>query len=105
MFVYPAAACCAVQSGYVSSNDTDMKFGVDDYLNVEHGYLTSVHADSAATCSRWFLARGFFYLKMEAIHSSETWIHTRSARRHIPEDGILHRHRCENFKSYNLTLL
>jgi hypothetical protein len=27
-------------------------------------------------------------LKMEAIHSSETSVHTRSARRHIPEDGI-----------------
>jgi hypothetical protein len=55
----------------------------------------------------WFLARGFFYsedggdtflrshadfstLKMEAIRSSETSVHTRSTRRHIPEDGILH---------------
>jgi hypothetical protein len=31
----------------------------------------------------------FSTLKMEAIHSSETSVHTRSARRHIPEDGIL----------------
>jgi hypothetical protein len=27
-------------------------------------------------------------------------VHTRSTRRHIPEDGILHSHRCENLKSY-----
>jgi hypothetical protein len=32
--------------------------------------------------------------------SSETSLHTRSARRHIPEDGILHSHRRENLKSY-----
>jgi hypothetical protein len=38
--------------------------------------------------------------KMEAIRSSETWVHTRSTRRHIPEDGILHSHRRENLKFY-----
>jgi hypothetical protein len=31
-----------------------------------------------------------FTLKMKAIHSSETSISTRTTRRHIPEDGILH---------------
>jgi hypothetical protein len=36
-----------------------------------------------------FLARGFSTLKMEAIRSSETSVHTRSSWRHIPEDGIL----------------
>jgi hypothetical protein len=45
---------------------------------------------AAATCSRWFFARGFFYLKMEAIRSSETSVQsTTSTRRHTPEDGIL----------------
>jgi hypothetical protein len=39
-------------------------------------------------------------LKMEAIRSSETSVHTRSTQRHIPDDGILHSHRCENLKSY-----
>jgi hypothetical protein len=42
-----------------------------------------------ATCSPWFLARGFSTLKMEMIRSSETSIHTRFTRLHIPEDGIL----------------
>jgi hypothetical protein len=37
---------------------------------------------------------------MEAIRSSETSVHTRFTRRHIPENGILHSHRCENLKSY-----
>jgi hypothetical protein len=34
-----------------------------------------------------------------------TLIHTRSTRRHIPEDGILHSHRRENLKSYIETYL
>jgi hypothetical protein len=32
----------------------------------------------------------FSTLKMEAICFSETLVHTRSTRRHIPEDGILY---------------
>jgi hypothetical protein len=40
--------------------------------------------------------------QMEAICSFETSVNTRSTRRHIPEDGILHSHRCENLKSYKL---
>jgi hypothetical protein len=47
----------------------------------------------------------FSTLKMEAISSSETSVHTRSTRRHIPEDGILHSHRRENLKSYNIYVL
>jgi hypothetical protein len=42
----------------------------------------------------------FSTLKMEAIRSSEMSVYTRSTQRHIPEDGILHSHRCENLKSY-----
>jgi hypothetical protein len=36
----------------------------------------------------------------EAIRSSETWVYTISTRRHIPEDGIIHRRRRENLKTY-----
>jgi hypothetical protein len=54
----------------------------------------------AATCSSWFLAHEFSTLKMEAIRSSETSVHRRSTRRHIPEGGILHSHlHDENLKS------
>jgi hypothetical protein len=57
-------------------------------------------AESTATCSRWFLARGFFYpedggdtfLRNVGSHKSYTAPH--------PEDGILHSRRCENLKSY-----
>jgi hypothetical protein len=37
---------------------------------------------------------------MEAIRTSETSVLTRTAWRNIPGDGILHSHRCGNFKSY-----
>jgi hypothetical protein len=38
-------------------------------------------------------------LKMEVIRSSEISAHTRSILRHIPENGTLHSHHCENLKS------
>jgi hypothetical protein len=37
---------------------------------------------------------------MKALHSSETSVLKRATWRHIPEDDILHSHRCENFKCY-----
>jgi hypothetical protein len=46
----------------------------------------------------------FSALKMEAIRSSETSVHTRSTQGHIPEDGIPHSHRCENLKSYTMLI-
>jgi hypothetical protein len=47
-------------------------------------------AQSAATCWRWFLARGFFYPEDGKIRSSGTSVHTRSTQCHIAEDGIFH---------------
>jgi hypothetical protein len=41
-----------------------------------------------------------FTLIMDAIHSTETLVLTRTTRRHIPEDGILCSHCRENLKSY-----
>jgi hypothetical protein len=131
-------------------------------LKMEVIRSSETSVQSAATCSRWFLARGLFYpedggdtflrnvdsvycylvmlvphsriflpwrwmwyippkrqfslqspahagssvadfsiLNMEAIRSSETSVYTRSTRLHIPEDGILHSHHCENLKSYD----
>jgi hypothetical protein len=39
-------------------------------------------------------------LNLEKISSSETSALTRAMRRHIPEEGILHSHLCENLKAY-----
>jgi hypothetical protein len=41
-----------------------------------------------------------FTLMMEDIFFSETSVRLRAARRHIPEDGILHSHRLQNLKFY-----
>jgi hypothetical protein len=41
-----------------------------------------------------------FTVIMEATRSSDISVLTRVTRRNIPEDGILHSHRCGNFKSH-----
>jgi hypothetical protein len=39
-------------------------------------------------------------LMLEALHSSETLVLTKTTWCNIPDDGILHSHRSENLKSY-----
>jgi hypothetical protein len=42
----------------------------------------------------------FSALRMQAIRFSETLIQARSTWHHIPEDSILHSHRCKNVSYY-----
>jgi hypothetical protein len=59
----------------------------------DHNNVKSVLGNTSATCSRWFLARGFFCPEDgDEVRPPKRRFFTRSTRRHIPEDGILHSH-------------
>jgi hypothetical protein len=69
------------------------------FQNIQFSYVPHTEQPPAHAVSSLV---DFSTLKIEAIYSSETSVHTRSTRRHIPEDGILHSHRRENLKPYTL---
>jgi hypothetical protein len=64
----------------------------EEYITSIFRLQPPVHASSSLA--------DFSTLKMEAIGSSESSVHTRSTRRHFQEDGIFHSHSRENHKSY-----
>jgi hypothetical protein len=76
------------------------------WTNISEEHITSIFRVEKSTSSLQPPGHAgsslvdFSTLKMEAIRSSKTLAHTRSTRHHIPEDSILHSHRCENLKSY-----
>jgi hypothetical protein len=70
-------------------------------LSLLFAYLTTLSIAQAQAGSS---LANFSTLKLEAMRSSETSVHTRATRRHIPEDGILHSHRRENLKFYKIKI-
>jgi hypothetical protein len=70
-----------------------------DRVNRRFGGTYRLHLLQPPTQASSSLA-DFSTLKMEAIRSAETSVHTRSTCCHIPEDGIFQSHRCEILKSY-----
>jgi hypothetical protein len=70
-------------------------------INRHFGGTCSLHLQVRCNFLTHFLARVISYaLKMEVTCSSETSVYNKLTRRHIPKDGILYSHRCENLKSY-----
>jgi hypothetical protein len=59
---------------------------------ITHILLTWALCMGEWACS-WFLARRFFYPEDGGEWSSETSVHTKTTRRHVPENGIFHSHR------------
>jgi hypothetical protein len=65
-------------------------------LNMKDSILCLPYAFMLVSCSAYSTT-----MKMEAACSTETSLNfQQTTRRYIPEDRILHNHRCEHLKSY-----
>jgi hypothetical protein len=93
------ATCCPISTDPSPLLSVDFPCGPLSFPSSSYiaGYFRLV-TQSAATAGSSLA--DFSTLKMEAICSTETLAHTRSTRRHISEDGILHSNRRENLRSY-----
>jgi hypothetical protein len=80
----------------VSEERIASTFKVEKSASEERAEYFRLVAQSAATCSRWDLARLFFY---PFVGGYIFLRNVSSTRRHIAEGGI-HSHRRENLKSY-----
>jgi hypothetical protein len=72
--------------------------------HIASNFMLGVSASLHPPAHAGFSLADFSTLKMKAIRSSETSVHTRSTRRYIPENGTLHSHRRGNLKSNNWVL-
>jgi hypothetical protein len=86
--------------------------GVFTYFSILFSHIRSIYEILISLHIFRELSTEFFFIsayssnpKMEAMCSSETSVDFQRTTRHdIPEDSTLHNHRCENLKSYTVSL-
>jgi hypothetical protein len=80
----------------------NQRFGETYRLHLQDRKPVSDEPTRAGGCSlQTSSLADFSTLKIEAIGSSEKWVHTRSTRRNIPEDGILHEYQNVSVFGFN----